>query len=286
MGESSTAGVGGDLADEDTWPWRVADLLKKDLRGKKLEFINAALGGYSTFESFGRLWSRIRFFSPDIIVVAHGWNEMYYFNKVDDITSWRTLPDGSWGFSRTMKIAIYKPLWIDQLFRNSQILTKIRLRLSKPIAGEAGVAKPLQNSYDRRGLEIFRTNLRLIKATASILGAKLFVIKQATLVVPNLPKEYRGWCRYEYHGFDHDAHVDAFKQIYRIIDEEIEPDFVIDETSLSGVPEYFYDHIHPNVLGAQKIAEIVAQKLQVHLAILRSSDARNVVPPLNQAAIC
>jgi hypothetical protein len=80
LGESSTAGTGrSNFADENTWPWQVADMLQKGFPEKHIEFINAALGGYTSFESYGRLWSRIRFFSPDIIVVYHDWNEMYYF---------------------------------------------------------------------------------------------------------------------------------------------------------------------------------------------------------------
>jgi hypothetical protein len=268
LGGSSTAGTGRDLANKDTWPFRVTEILEKNLKGKKVEFINAALGGYTTFESFGRLWSRIRFFSPDIIVVYHGWNEMYYFNKGDRIVNWRTLPDGSWGFHIAPKLALYEPYWIDHLIRYSQLLTKIRLRMSTMHGGEKSVSRKLKNDYDKKGLDIFRTNLRLIKEAASIFNAKLFVAKQATLIVPNLSNDDRKRCRYNFHGFDHDAHVDAFNQIYRIIDEEIDTEYIIDVTPLSGFSDYFYDHIHPTELGAMEIAKIVAKSLQSQVVTL------------------
>ena len=35
---------------------------------------------------------------PDIIIVNHAWNEMYYFDDSKKVQSWRTLSDGSWGF--------------------------------------------------------------------------------------------------------------------------------------------------------------------------------------------
>ena len=35
LGGSSTAGTGCDLADEDTWPWRVANILRKNSKEKK-----------------------------------------------------------------------------------------------------------------------------------------------------------------------------------------------------------------------------------------------------------
>ena len=275
LGGSSTAGTGRNLADEDTWPSLTTEILKKNLKSGKIEFINAALGGYTTFESFGRLWSRVRFFSPDIVVVYHGWNEMYYFERVDKIILWRTLPDGSWGFHSAPKIAIYEPLWIDNLIRYSQLLTKIRLRISKPQSEEiTEVSKPkeIKAEYDRRGLEIFRTNLRLIREAAYILDAKLFVVKQATLIVDNLNEKDRNNCHYGYHGFGHDAHVDAFNQIYRIIDEEIETEDIIDVTQLSGSPEYFYDHVHPTELGSEEIAKLVAKSLQTYLVTIKKNN--------------
>ena len=102
LGESSTAGTGHNLPDAETWPCRTAELLKAQFAGRDIEFINAAAGGYTTFESDGRLWSRLRFFRPDIVVVYHGWNDMYYFNPtdLDAITRWRVLDDGTWSLVR------------------------------------------------------------------------------------------------------------------------------------------------------------------------------------------
>lgn len=270
LGESSTAGTGrSNFADEDTWPWQVADLLQKGFREKHIEFINAALGGYTSFESYGRLWSRIRFFSPDIIVVYHGWNEMYYFNRVDGMTSWRTLADGSWSLDRTEQpITIYEPLSVDSVIWPSQALIRLRLYFTNPFDGEVGsvhASGTLPNQYDRRALDIWRTNLRLLRETARVLGAQLFVAKQATLIVPELPLEEQRRCRYSLHGFDHAAHVDAFQQIYRVIDEEITADRIINVTSLSGYPEYFHDHIHPTKEGAHQIAKTISAVLLTHL---------------------
>ena len=99
-----------------------------------------------------------------------------------------------------------------------------------------------------------------------MLGVELFVCKQPTLIVENLSAEEMQRCRYENHGFDHDAHVDAFKQIYEIIDQEVRTDRVIDLTPLSGRPELFHDHIHPTSEGAARVAEIVASVLSARLS--------------------
>lgn len=265
LGGSSTAGTGRNLKDEETWPWQAVEKLRAD--GLHVDFINGALGGYTSFESYGRLWSRIRHFSPDIVVVYHGWNELYYFDEVDDIASWRTLPDGSWSFKTEHVVQMYKPWRIDPFIKWSQWLTRLRLRFSTRVVGEAGQgvkeskSKELANDFDPRGLEIWRTNLELLAGACRIMGAQLLVAKQATLFVANLSLEQQKRCQFEFHGMDLGAHVLAFQGIYRVIDEETPAADIVDVTALSGVPENFYDHIHPTPLGASRIADVMYGRL-------------------------
>lgn len=267
LGGSSTAGTGRDLADEETWPWRTAERLRERLPGAEIEFINGALGGYTSFESYGRLWGRIRFFSPDVLVVYHGWNEMYYFDQVDDLAGWRTLEDGSWSLERKRRVVSLSPHWIDPWLRPSQLLSRLRLRLSRARNGEVGDAgraegEALAADFDARGVEVFRTNLRLLRETAAVLGADLFVAKQATLIVPGLSEDERARCRYDYHGFDHATHVRAYEALYAVIDEELDASRVIDATPISGIPGHFHDHVHPTVEGANALSAIVAEALE------------------------
>lgn len=282
LGGSSTAGTGQNLADEDTWPWQAAELLKNKSR-YRIEFINAALGGYTTFESYGRLWSRLRFFSPDVIVLYHGWNEMYYFDDFENITNRRTLPDGSWSLKKTRRSTVtYQPLWIDYLIRPSQLLTKTRIKLSKKVGGEVGQSKTeLAADYDKRGLDIYRTNLRLIREATSLFGAQLFAVKQATLIVPGLPDADRQRCDYHFHGFDHDAHVEAFNEMYKIMDQEIDNDFIIDATHLSGIPDYFHDHVHLTETGASELAKFIAAELQPFIDKLEASGSDREPPGMD-----
>ena len=250
--------------------------MRADVPSERIDFINAAVGGYSSFESYGRLWSRIRFLEPDIIVVYHGWNEMYYFGSAERrpanferfMMSWRTLADGSWTLDRVIRpTPALPPSPIDRLIWPSQVLTRARIRLADA-PGEVSSAKRsrvLTSSYDRRSLEVWRTNLRFLRETSNMLGVELFVCKQATLIVPDLPVQERQRCRYEYHGFDHDTHVEAYQEIYDVIDQEIRPDRIIDVTSLSGRPELYRDHCHPTPAGTTRIAEIVAHALAEHL---------------------
>jgi hypothetical protein len=263
LGGSSTAGTGKNLPNKRTWPWQTVQMIREQVP-TSIDFINGAVGGYTSFESYGRLWSRIRHFSPDIIVVNHGWNEMYYFEKSDNILSWRIRKDGSWSIEQTTKPTIsIPPHWIDPTIKWSQLLCQIRFHFFSIQEGEVGAVSelPLREDFNHKGLPIWRTNLKLLREACAIMDAKLFVTKQATLIVPKLPIEERTRCRYNFHGFDHDAHVRAFSEIYKIIDEEISVDSVIDLTPLSGRPELFYDHIHPTSLGCYEIASLVSKPL-------------------------
>lgn len=268
LGGSSTAGTGINLSDDETWPWRVMQTLQAEFPDRKFDFINAAVGGYTSFESYGRLWSRIRFFEPDVIVLNHGWNEMSYFTAkvLDTITDFRETEDGDWRYQQPHIRQMFEPSPWDPLIRHSQALTHLRLMLSPPRkAGEMtenNPDAPLAKDFDRRGVEVYRQNLKLIKSAAAVIGAKLFVIKQPTLIVPDLAEDLRKECGYHNHGFDHDAHIRAYASIYRVIDEEVVAADIMDLRGLSGKKELFYDHVHPTYpLGVNAYTAYVARDL-------------------------
>lgn len=262
LGGSSTAGTGINLPDEETWPWKTIKKLKDSLKTENIDFINAALGGYSTYESYGRLWSRLRFYKPDIVILYQGWNDMYYFKNADNPLNWRK----DFDLQRPMKVEKIAKHWIDPFVRPSQLLTRIRLIVIKKtkISGEFQIdekSKKDEKSFNRKGLDIFRDNLKLIRDFCENNNIQFYMCKQATLVHPKTPEEDRKKCSFTYHNFEYDAHIVAYDSLYRIIDNEIEKSHIIDVTSISGKPEYFYDHVHPNIEGTDVISKIVNDSL-------------------------
>lgn len=269
LGGSSTAGTGRNLKDVDTWPWQTLQLIRQKMPAKKIDFINGACAGYSTFESYGRLWSRLRHFSPDIVVVNHAWNDMQYFKQADNIHQWRVIKNSSWKFQDIRQVVkLYEPHWVDNFIKYSQLLIRIRFHFSTIVNGEVGESNEsqlLKSDFNHKGLEILQGNLKLMREICTMIGAKLFVVKQATLVSTKTPQQDRSKCRCEYHGFDYNAHIRAFDAIYKTIDDEFTPEEVIDLTPLSGNAEYFFDHVHPTPKGCEKMAEIVAEKITWYL---------------------
>ena len=268
LGGSSTAGMGIDLRDTQTWPWKVAETLGAlDLGDASVDFLNASLGGYTTFESLGRLWSRVRFFDPDVVVLYHGWNELYYFTprRVESIHRWRMLRDGDWTLQRTDNPhARFEPWAIDPFIGWSQLLVKLRLRLGRQRTGEQSAEAPvkaLATDYDPRAPEIFRDNLRLIRSTCESLGMELFVVKQATLLAADNSDADRARCQVAYHGFDAEAHLRAYAALHQVVDEEIASERIIDGSVLDGRSDLFHDHVHPTSAGTTALAELVSGPL-------------------------
>lgn len=263
LGGSST--VNYRLDDERTWPWKTVGILRDVLPEQSIDFINASNGGYSTFESYGRLWSRLRFFSPDIVVVYHMWNDFYYFAR-ERMELWRVPEDGG-GFTvaKPHIAKVYEPSFVDPFIQWSVFLSRTRLVFSTYLGDEAvRVKEPYEGQevthYRRKNLEVFRTNLKLIREAARIMGAELFVIKQPTMVV-DAPLAQRVRFFPQWHGFSYEEHLEAIPDVYRVIDEEIDRDHVIDASIFSGNRELIRDHVHLSDVGTTALAELVSLSL-------------------------
>ena len=269
LGGSSTAGTVPILPDEKTWPALVAKKLDEALPKKRVDFINGALAGYNTFESYARLWARLRFYQPDLVVVYHGWNDMGYFRNPAR-TAWRHVPaSGGWSFLRPAIRSRIEPRWIDPYIEWSHLMCRIRRRyFSEPLMGEIGpgAGGELADDFDPRAPDVFRDNLKLMMKAQEVIGCEVHVAKQATLIVPDLAENLRSKCMVHYHGFDFDAHVRAFDAIYRLIDEVVPQDQVIDLTHLSGKNANLVDHIHLSEEGCRRVADAVAARLLKRLA--------------------
>ena len=173
LGGSSTAGTVPVLPDEETWPWLVARELDRLLPDRDVDFINAAAPGYSTFESYGRLWSRIRFFEPDVVVVYHGWNDMYYFGDTKGIHRWRVLEDGNWTFDQKERLRRIPRPPLPLLVGWSSLLGYVHRTIftERPSGevGRGGPARTLATTFDPAGPEIFRQHLRFEGAELDLL---------------------------------------------------------------------------------------------------------------------
>jgi hypothetical protein len=284
LGGSSTAGDGTILSDEDTWPYQTFVRLLQARPGLTIEIINASAVGYTSFDSFGRLWSQLRFFAPDIVIDYEGWNEMYYFGDAspERIIHLRYAGDRDWAFpAASFPPAIAPSRWDrwlgwSQLYGLARVASARRPSNPAPPGGEVGGPKrsdaELAADFDPRGAEVFRQNLLLMKAVCDLIGAEFYVVKQVTLITPDLPAELRAERCYTWrHAFNYDAHLRAWAAIYRMIDATFPPARVIDATPLNGRPDLLFDHTHPTLEGCRALADLVSAALLRNSAKLLAS---------------
>lgn len=262
LGESSCAGTGYTplLGDRETWPWLVMERLRATFPERKFDFLNAAASGFTTFETYGRLWSRVRFYRPDLIVVYHGWNDLglLYPGELENVNRWRVQDDGNWALM--LRRGQIEPSPFDHVIWPSQLLSKLRLKLATRPRAALGDSRPMAADCDLKGLAVFRENLQLMLATARTLGIETYVCKQATLLAPGLDPSLRRRC--EQFSFPYEAHLRAYAGYRAMIDQEVPPDRVIDVSQLDGRADLFDDHVHVNPAGAREVARIVAAPLE------------------------
>jgi hypothetical protein len=265
------------VADEQAWPTLVMSNLRDRFPGQRFDFLNAGNVGWTTFESYGFLWSRIRFYRPDIVVVMHAWNDLKTFHphKVDEMHMRLRGATGCWDFENLPEpVEWYHPSLLDPLIGWSQFLTSLRIHLSAQVAGveRRGTAhvdtvhSDLAETYDQRGVDIYGENIRLMKSTTEMWGGVLFAVKQPTLIVHG-QSEAMTARRIAYHltGFTHDTLALVFGAIYRALDREL-PNRTIDAASvMNGVAEDFQDHVHMTTTGHRRLAGIVSKRLAQHL---------------------
>lgn len=263
FGGSSTAGNGMQIKDADTWPWQTWQ--KIQYTHKEYEFVNAAVFGYNSAESLCRLNTQIRAMQPDIIVVDHGWNDMYYWGLNMDIPKF-VQGKKEWGFSKTVLMPpTIIPHFLDKYMGSVRIYQWFRKRTCeftnvseiKAVNEKIILAKKSRN-FNPAGPAELLFNLKMMKVYAESMGAKFFVVKQPTLCSLKTPVAARSLCALTLHPFvGFKEHTEAFSAIYAAIDDTFAPGEVIDATEMNGNVEYLVDHVHLTVDGCTKLSEIV-----------------------------
>jgi len=73
VGGSTT--FGGEAVDDETWPGHLQQIINEKITGKKIEVINAGIGGATTELEYDLIKDKLLFFDPDLIIMYDGWND-------------------------------------------------------------------------------------------------------------------------------------------------------------------------------------------------------------------
>jgi uncharacterized protein YjbI with pentapeptide repeats len=88
VGGSTTYGV-GTTADE-TWPAYLQQIINEEITGKKIEVINAGLGGATTETEYNLIKNKIAALEPDLIIMYDGWND-YRSDAELTVQNWKSV---------------------------------------------------------------------------------------------------------------------------------------------------------------------------------------------------
>jgi lysophospholipase L1-like esterase len=285
LGGSSTVGNGN--IDQETYPMQLQRMLRNKYPNKIITVINAAAGGYTTIESLGYLNSRLRYYQPDIIIVMHAWNDMYYATKSDEeISKWRDNFNlqAMWNPMASSIKEDPMPAHI-QYLSWSQLYLHVMDRVKKRKVENADQIIAIEKKYPHAekqadgSLQItplpinatailtYRNNLMLINDYCLNESISCYSILQPTLVIESSDRNSAKIKQAElmsalYHRFSYDDHIKLFNQMYDANIEVFSENYIIDAREISRSEDNFFDHIHQSPIGTNKLSEMVIEKIK------------------------
>ena len=179
LGDSVTFGFG--VAEEDTLAALIASLLTPDVAPRKVEWINAGVPGFSSFQGARHLERRLLPMSPDLVTVLYGWND-----------GWRSVaPD------TTEPAEPAAPAGLEAILRSSRVVT-FSQRTFNTVVRRVGLQPPPRSRVrvPRVSPEEFEANL--LKMAALIReagGVPVFLTAPAAFGPRRPPDSYFrfGW---------------------------------------------------------------------------------------------
>ncbi len=259
-----------DAIDQEPRDW--PSLVEADLKSQgheNIRVINAGIPGHASFDSFGRLYSQIWMYEPDVVLLYNAWNDIKYFRKLSQSAPLISLyaPHAS---SEANPFINYQGS-LDRLLSYSQFYTRyVRSRyfLWKINVGLEGMIEEgeLQDSYSPFGPRQFQLNVELFVDTCRNIRATPILLTQATLVSRDTSEEDRIRLKgaYDMQKLTHDALVGAYEETYAIIRSvgQKKDVAILDlARQFNGRGDLFVDSVHTTQKGSQQFSKIVAQFL-------------------------
>jgi len=280
--------VFGTAANEpNDWPHLMEAYLKN--KGyNTVEVINAGVPGHASFDSVGRLFSEGHRYSPDIVILDNAWNDMKYFKEKKPL--FRVFkPAKPWLDPR-----LYYRFPGDRfLSEHLQVYGRIRNNLMNWYVGGGLEARQATsgeeverrtgtgNEIDLKGvygagtgnpsrpvseyaLNQFELNVQSFVDLAKNIRAIPVLMTQPRLVSRENTAEQKKRIVYDFVGLNHDATVWSFEKtdaILRHVANQKSVTLIDASSTITGVDEYFVDHVHLSRSGNEATARLVGNEI-------------------------
>jgi lysophospholipase L1-like esterase len=236
-----------------------------------VEVINAGVPGYNSSQSLALLQFEIWLFEPDFVVVDHCWNDIKYFNRIDD---GRSLITRSSRPENRQDSALFYVSSLDRLLGHSLVYQTLRepFRLWRTPARAEGVqpSDARASTVHDLGVRQYELTLSAIVDFSRQIGAQPVLVVQPRLVHANNGPDDMRKIGYQLVGLSHQGLLEAFSRCDAVIRgiATREDLAVIDASGvMSGSTVYFLDHVHTTSAGSQRLADVVAQSLGELLSV-------------------
>lgn len=265
LGGSSTYGF-GPTSDATNWPTRLQGLLNQAPLTRRVEVINLAAQGYSTFESLIQLALRGVSLEPDLVLVYHAINDMrcaLYPGVVRDNSHWRAV----WPVERPSKS--------EQLLERSGIYRTWRRYATDWVMERENMGAYLIVDFGRwwpddfgqptdldLGFQNFERNLVTIIATARAHGSEVMLVTQGTRMSDF---DDMGSAQLQRDGFDRanrilaevsEAHGTYFCDARAVLEAEADR-----QRALRGEDDVFTSTVHMTDAGCELLARTLAARI-------------------------
>ena len=253
-------------AEGDDWPHRVERLLREHGH-PEVEVINAGIPNHASWDAVGRLFAEGHTFDPDYVVLYAAWNDIKYF-RTDELLLR--------AYARTECTddpRVHYQNGLDRwLCETSQIYVRARIlywdwKLDPGAEGRTE-GEPPSDRISALGPRQYRINVAMFVDLARNIGTEPILVTQARLVAPDNTPEQRRRIGYEWVSLTHEALCEAYAETDRAlleIGERKGVDVIDASSAMTGVDEWFRDHVHLSTVGSQRLARLVADELERRL---------------------
>jgi len=256
LGGSEAYGHG--LNDGETWSDQLGLLFDKSHPGK-VEVINAAVDGFSSFQALISFSTRLLDFNPDLILCYLGWNDIKYWPLVS--------PEKSFENTYLAEKKESPAVWSRWLHKSYLYIAGRALRnkiprefvgLSKPPA-ERQMSK--QNENMDYGKYVFERNIRNIIGIAKANHVKVCLINQLNLVSDGIQESEKDKILYILSPDELAKAVSDVKSILERVAHEEKAGYIDLNSLITPDLEVLSDHVHVTRKGAAAIAQQLHQSL-------------------------
>ena len=259
LGGSEAYGHG--LNDGETWSDQLQSLFDRSHPGK-VEVINAAVDGFSSFQALISFSTRLLDFSPDLILCYLGWNDIKYWPLVS--------PEKGFESTGLAERKDQPALW-KQWFHKSYLYIvgrALRNKIPQEFVGLSKPATPSSPSNQKEDMDygkyIFERNIRNIIGVAKVNDVKVCLINQLNLISDGIQDEEKGKIYYILKEDELVKAVGGVKSILERVAHEEKAEYVDLNSLITPNLEMLLDHVHVTRKGAAAIAQ------QIHHYLIKS----------------